>query len=70
MIKELGADKVTVTLDVVQSKAMPSGYKVFIDGERTATGAEAMEWAEKISGYGVRTILPTKQIRRRRSERF
>lgn len=59
MIKELGADRVTVAIDVAQSAAMPSGYEVYIDGGRTATGADAIEWAKRVAGYGVRTILPT-----------
>jgi cyclase len=59
MVKELGADKVTVAIDVDQNKAMPSGYEVYIDGGRTATGADAVEWAIRVDGYGVPVILPT-----------
>ena len=59
MIKELGADKVTVAIDVDQNAALPSGYEVYIDGGRTATGADALEWAKKVDGYGVPVILPT-----------
>jgi cyclase len=32
---------------------------VFIDGGRTATGGDAIEWAKRVDGYGVKTILPT-----------
>ena len=59
MIRELGVDKVTVAIDVDRNAALPSGYEVFIDGGRTATGADALEWAKQIAGYGVRCILPT-----------
>ena len=59
MVKELGADKVTVAIDVAQNAAMPSGYEVYIDGGRTATGADAIEWTKKVVGYGVGTVLPT-----------
>ena len=59
MIKELGADKVTVAIDVAKSPSMPSGYEVWIDGGRTATGTDAVDWAKRVDGYGVRTILPT-----------
>jgi imidazole glycerol-phosphate synthase subunit HisF len=59
MIRELGADKVTVAIDVDKNPALPSGYEVFIDGGRTATGRDALEWAKQISGYGARCILPT-----------
>jgi len=59
MVKELGPEKVTVAIDVDQNAAMPSGYEVYIDGGRTATGADAIEWARRVDGYGVSVILPT-----------
>jgi cyclase len=59
MVAELGADKVTVAIDVDQNESLPSGYEVYIDGGRTATGADAIEWAKRVDGYGVSVILPT-----------
>jgi imidazole glycerol-phosphate synthase subunit HisF len=59
MIRVLGAEKVTVAIDVDQNAAMPSGYEVYIDGGRTATGTDAIEWAKRVDGYGVQVILPT-----------
>lgn len=59
MIKEFGPEKITVAIDVDQNKSLPSGYEVYIDGGRTATGADAIEWAKKVDGYGVPVILPT-----------
>ena len=59
MVKELGAEKVTVAIDVDQNEALLSGYQVYIDGGRTATGADAVEWAKRVDGYGVPVILPT-----------
>ncbi len=59
MVKEFGPEKVTVAIDVDQNAAMPSGYEVYIDGGRTATGADAVEWARKVDSFGVRVILPT-----------
>lgn len=59
MIKKLGQDKVTVAIDVDRSSKLPSGYEVYIDGGRTATGADAVEWAKRVDGYGVKVILPT-----------
>jgi len=59
MVKEFGPDKVTVAIDVDRNEAMPSGYEVYIDGGRTATGADAVEWAKKVDSFGVSVILPT-----------
>jgi cyclase len=59
LIKELGAHKVTVAIDVDRNGALPSGYEVYIDGGRTATGVDAVEWARRVDGYGVPVILPT-----------
>ena len=59
MVKEFGPEKVTVAIDVDVNPAMPSGYEVWIDGGRTATGADAVEWAKQVDGYGVGCILPT-----------
>ncbi|MBP5511640.1 MAG: imidazole glycerol phosphate synthase subunit HisF [Kiritimatiellae bacterium] len=59
MVKAFGAERVTVAIDVAKNAAMPSGYEVFIDGGRTATGKDAVEWAKQVDGYGVRCLLPT-----------
>ena len=59
MIEEFGADRVTVAIDAAPNPALASGYEVFIDGGRTATGVDAVEWAKRIDGYGAATILPT-----------
>ena len=59
LVREFGAEKVTVAIDVSQNPEMPSNYEVFIDGGRTATGVDAIEWTKKVNDYGVRTILPT-----------
>jgi imidazole glycerol-phosphate synthase subunit HisF len=59
MVKAFGAEKVTVAIDVDRNNAMPSGYEVYIDGGRTATGTDAVEWAKHVEGYGVPVILPT-----------
>ena len=59
MVNKFGPEKVTVAIDVDINKAIPSGYEVYIDGGRTATGADAIEWAKKVDGFGVPVILPT-----------
>lgn len=59
MIREFGPDKVTVAIDVDRNSFLPSGYEVFIDGGRTATGKDALDWAKQVAGYGAKCILPT-----------
>ena len=59
MVNEFGPEKVTVAIDVDRNTQLPSGYEVYIDGGRTATGADALEWAKRVDGYGVNVILPT-----------
>ncbi|MFW6170580.1 MAG: imidazole glycerol phosphate synthase subunit HisF, partial [Planctomycetota bacterium] len=59
MVKEFGADKVTVAIDVDWNDNMPSGYEVYVDGGRTPTAADAIEWAKQVDAMGVPVILPT-----------
>lgn len=59
MIKEFGADRVVVAIDVDVNPALPSGYEVYVDGGRTATGSDAVEFAKLVYGFGAQTILPT-----------
>lgn len=59
LVKAFSPEKITVAIDVDKNDSMPSGYEVYIDGGRTATGTDAIEWAKKVDGYGVPVILPT-----------
>lgn len=59
MVKEFGSEKVTIAIDVDRNDKLPSGYEVYIDGGRTPTGADAVEWAKRVDGFGVMVILPT-----------
>lgn len=59
MVRELGAERLVVAVDVDHNPALPSGYEVFIDGGTTATGFDALEWVKRIDGYGVRRMLST-----------
>ncbi len=59
LIRAFGAGKVTVAIDVDRNAALPSGYEVYVDGGRTATGVDAVEWAKRVDGFGVPVILPT-----------
>ena len=59
LIAEFGVDAITVAIDLDVNPAMPSGYEVYIDGGRTATGADAVDFAKKVDDFGVKVILPT-----------
>ena len=59
LVREFGPERVTVAIDVDRNPVLPSGYEVYIDGGRTATGMDAIEWARRVDGYGVRCLLPT-----------
>lgn len=59
LIKALGPERVTVAIDVDKNPGLPSGYEVYINGGRTATGTDAVEWAKRMDGHGVPVILPT-----------
>ena len=59
LISEFGSDAVTVAIDLDVNPAMPSGYEVYIDGGRTATGFDAVDFAKKVDDFGVKVILPT-----------
>ncbi len=59
LLKEFGPDAVTIAIDLDLNAKMPSGYEVYIDGGRTATGFDAVEWARKVDECGIKVILPT-----------
>ena len=59
LVKKIGSEKITVAIDVDHNPEMPSGYEVYIDGGRTPTGKDAVEWAKEVDAYGVSVILPT-----------
>jgi len=59
LIKVLGPERITVAIDVDRNPNLPSGYEVYINGGRTATGTDAVTWAKRVDGYGVPIILPT-----------
>lgn len=59
MVDELGRDRVIVAIDAGTNSSLPSGYEVYVDGGRTPTGSDAIEWAKTVDRLGVQTILPT-----------
>jgi cyclase len=59
LIRAFGPERIVVAIDVDRNPALPSGYEVYVDGGRTATGTDAIEWGRRVDGFGVPIILPT-----------
>lgn len=59
LLTEFGPGAVTVAIDLDVNPSLPSGYEVYVDGGRTATGTDAVEFAKRVDDFGVEVILPT-----------
>ncbi len=58
-VKRFGAEKIVIAIDADENKSLPSEREVYIDGGRTATGKDAVEFAKEMAAIGVGQILPT-----------
>jgi cyclase len=58
-VKEFGSARVMIAIDADANEALPSGREVYIDGGRTGTGHDAVEFAKRMADIGVGQILPT-----------
>lgn len=58
-VKEFGGERIVLAIDADENKALPSRREVYIDGGRTATGVDVVEFAKKMAASGVGGILPT-----------
>jgi cyclase len=54
-----GSEKIIVAIDVDRNPDLPCGYEVYIDGGRTATGSDALDFANKAKELGAGQLLPT-----------
>jgi len=52
-----GSQCVVLGMDARRDPAMPSGYRVVIDGGRTATDLDALQWARKAEELGAGEIV-------------
>lgn len=61
LIKEgarvFGNQCIVLGMDAAKDEAMPSGYRVYINGGRVATELDALDWAKKAVGLGVGEIV-------------
>ncbi len=58
-VKKFGGQHVVVAIDADRNAKLPSEREVYVDGGRTATGMDAIEFAKKMADVGVGEILPT-----------
>ena len=58
-VKQFGGDRVVIAIDADANDSCPSNREVYIDGGRTATGKDAVEFAREMAALGVGQILPT-----------
>jgi cyclase len=59
VVHQFGAQRIIVAIDADANESCPSGREVYIDGGRTATGKDAVEFAREMAAIGVGQILPT-----------
>ncbi len=58
-VASFGSEKIVIAIDADANESCPSGREVYIDGGRTATGKDAVEFAKEMAEIGVGQILPT-----------
>ena len=61
-VKEFGGNRVVIAIDADVNESLPSKREVYVDGGRTATGADAVEFAQRMAGIGAGTMLPTSKL--------
>ena len=55
--KVFGRQCIVLGMDAAKDNAMPSGYRVFINGGRTSTEKDALEWAKQAVELGAGEIV-------------
>ena len=58
-VRRFWSEKIIVAIDADANDTLPSGREVYIDGGRTATGRDAVEFAREMADIGVGRLLPT-----------
>ncbi len=58
-VQRFGSDRIVIAIDADANDDMPSKREVYIDGGRTPTGMDAIEFAKAMATLGVGRILPT-----------
>jgi len=58
-VSRFGSDKIIVAIDADENSSLPSQREVYIDGGRTPTGRDAVEFAREMAALGAGRLLPT-----------
>jgi len=58
-VRRFGSEKIVIAIDADLNDRLPSRREVLIDGGRTPTGTDAVEFARKMADLGAGQILPT-----------
>ncbi|HAL92243.1 MAG TPA: imidazole glycerol phosphate synthase subunit HisF, partial [Verrucomicrobia bacterium] len=61
-VRQFGGAAIVVAIDADRNDKLPSRREVYIDGGRTATGVDAVEFAKQMAGLGAGTMLPTSKL--------
>ena len=61
-VKQFGGKVIGVTIDADRNLKLPSQREVVLDGGRIPTGADVVEFANKMADLGVGRILPTSKL--------
>ena len=61
-VKRYGGAAIVVAIDADRTAKLPSRREVVIDGGRTKTGLDAVEFAKRMADLGVGEILPTSKM--------
>ncbi|MGD9611766.1 MAG: imidazole glycerol phosphate synthase subunit HisF [Kiritimatiellia bacterium] len=61
-VKQFGGGTIVAALDVDRNDKLPSKREIYVDGGRTPTGADAVDFAKKMADLGVGEMLPTSKL--------
>ena len=61
-VKQFGGKRIVLAIDADRNRKLPSQREVYIDGGRTPTGTDAVEFARRMAGLGVGEMLPTSKL--------
>ena len=61
-VRRFGGKRIVAAIDADRNEKLPSKREVYVDGGRTPTGVDAIEFAKKMADLGVGEMLPTSKM--------